>query len=383
VGRRPKILTSFGTRPEAIKMLPVVRALQASNRFETRIVVTAQHREMLDQVLDIFDLRPDADLDLMTSDQTLDDLASRVLLDFGDILDRELPDRVLIHGDTLSTSMVALACYFRKIPVGHVEAGLRSGNIYSPWPEEVNRKIAGVISDLHFAPTEGARQALLAEAVDPETIYVTGNTVVDALLLMKEMIAKAPSLTARIDPLIKQAGDRRIIAVTAHRRESFEDGLNGIANAIVRLARRGDVEIIFPMHPNPAVAEVMRPALDAIPNVALIEPLDYPNFVRMMDASVLILTDSGGIQEEAPSFRTPVLVMRDTTERPEAVESGAAYLVGTQEDAIVAAATRLLDSQDELRSMADVANPFGDGIAAKRIVQILEMHHSGKGYDGS
>ncbi|NCP12695.1 MAG: UDP-N-acetylglucosamine 2-epimerase (non-hydrolyzing) [Sphingomonadales bacterium] len=372
---RPKILVCFGTRPEAIKMFPVVHALKAHPAFETRVVVTAQHRGMLDQVLQMSEIVPDIDLDLMQDGQSLDALSSRIITSFGAVLDVERPDRVLVHGDTLTAMMVSLACYFRKIPVGHVEAGLRSGNIYAPWPEELNRRVTAIIADLHFAPTQRARQALLAETIADENIFVTGNTVVDALLETKRRIIADPGLATAIEPLLKRFDGKRIVAVTAHRRENFGEGLTSIAKALVKLAERDDVAIIFPVHPNPAVSKAMVPLLEGIANIALIEPLDYPNFARMLDASDLILTDSGGIQEEAPSFQTPVLIMRETTERSEAIEAGTARLVGTSEAALVAAANQLLDSTSEYEAMASNANPFGDGNAAHQIVQILYERH--------
>ena len=357
-------------------MFPLVEALKATDSFDVRVAVTAQHRDMLDQVLKVVGLEPDIDLNLMTSGQSLDELASRILIRFGEVLDTESPQRVLVHGDTLTTMMVTLACYFRKIPVGHIEAGLRSGDIYSPWPEEMNRKFTTIVADLHFAPTYRAKTALLQEAVPESAIHVTGNTVVDALYSMRDRIERDPNLASKIEAELRRFEGKRIIAVTAHRRENFGEGLRGIARAVAQLARRDDTAIIFPIHPNPEVAEVMRPMLGNIPNISLIEPLDYPNFVKMMEAADLILTDSGGVQEEAPSFHTPVLVMRDTTERPEAIESGVAQLVGTDEDRIIASANQLLDDSNKYQAVAEAGNPFGDGSAAKRIVDILESNHS-------
>lgn len=356
-------------------MFPVVHALKAHGAFDTRVVVTAQHRQMLDQVLQISEIVPDIDLDLMQHGQSLDALSARIITSFGQVLDVERPDRVLVHGDTLTAMMVSLACYFRQIPVGHVEAGLRSGNMYSPWPEELNRKVTAVIADLHFAPTMRARLALEAEAIAPENIFVTGNTVVDALLETRRRIIANPALASTIEPLLSRFNGKRLVAVTAHRRENFGEGLSAIAKALFKLAQRDDVAIIFPVHPNPAVSKAMLPLLKDVPNIALIEPLDYPNFVRMLDASDLILTDSGGIQEEAPSFQTPVLVMRDTTERPEAIEAGTARLVGTSEGGILAAAAQLLDNRSDFEAMVGKRNPFGDGAAARKIVEILFQRH--------
>ena len=374
-GRKPRIVVTFGTRPEAIKMFPVVAALRATDRFDVRVVVTAQHRSLLDSVLSLAGLRPDIDLDLMLPDQSLDGLASRILLRFGEALDSLRPDRVLVHGDTLTTMVASLACYFRRIPVGHVEAGLRSGDIYSPWPEEVNRKVTGVITDLHFAPTETAAAALRAESVPDGAIHVTGNTVIDALLFAQGKIAADPSLAPAIAPLKERFAQRRIIAVTAHRRENFGAGMREIAKGLQTLAARPDVAIIYPLHPNPNVGEVMRPALVGYANIALIDPLDYLDFVAMMAASDIVLTDSGGIQEEAPSLGKPVLVMRDTTERPEGVAARTARLVGANAAAIVAETARLLDDPAAYQAMAQAHNPYGDGTASRRIADIVAAIH--------
>ncbi len=368
---KPRILVTFGTRPEAIKMFPVVAALRQTGRVDVKVVVTAQHRELLDAVLALAGLRPDLDLDLMLPDQSLDGLASRILTRFGVALDTLQPDRVLVHGDTLTTMMASLACYFRRIPVGHVEAGLRSGDIYSPWPEEVNRKVTGVIADLHFAPTETAAAALRAENVPEKAIHVTGNTVIDALLFARGKIAANPALAPAIAPLKARFAGKRIIAVTAHRRENFGAGMAGIADALQRLAAREDVAIIYPLHPNPNVTQVMRPALAGYDNIALINPLDYLDFVAMMEASDIVLTDSGGIQEEAPSLGKPVLVMRDTTERPEGVAAGTAMLVGTDVSVIVRETSRLLDDPEAYQAMAHAHSPYGDGQAARRIADLV------------
>lgn len=370
-GRKPRIVVTFGTRPEAIKMFPVVFALRETGRFDVKVVVTAQHRELLDSVLALADLVPDIDLDLMQPDQTLDGLASRILTRFGEAMDSLRPDRVLVHGDTLTTMMASLACYFRRIPVGHVEAGLRSGDIYSPWPEEVNRKVTGVIADLHFAPTETAAAALRSENVAEKSIHVTGNTVIDALLFAKGKIAADPSLAPTIAPLRERFAGKRIIAVTAHRRENFGAGMQQIAKGLQMLATRDDLAIIYPLHPNPNVAEVMRPALAGLDNIALIESLDYLDFVAMMEASEIILTDSGGIQEEAPSLGKPVLVMRGTTERPEGVAADTARLVGADAAVIAAETSRLLDDRDAYDAMARAHNPYGDGMASARIAKLI------------
>lgn len=369
--KRPRILVTFGTRPEAIKMFPVVHALKAMDRFDVRVAVTAQHREMLDQVLQMAEIEPDIDLDLMQPGQSLDELSARIITRFGEALDIEQPDRVLVHGDTLTTMMTTLACYFRRIPVGHVEAGLRSGNIYAPWPEEVNRKVTGAIADLHFAPTRQAADALRAENIQEDAIHVTGNTVIDALLTAQRRVDADPSLAPVVAPLQKRFAGKRIIAVTAHRRENFGEGMRQIAAALRELADREDIAIIYPMHPNPNVTQVMQPALNGLENVALVEPLDYLNFVAMMTASHIVLTDSGGIQEEAPSLGKPVLVMRDTTERPEGVEAGTAKLVGASRDSIINEVSRLMNDDQAYASMAQAHNPYGDGTAAKRIAEII------------
>jgi len=370
-GGKPRIVVTFGTRPEAIKMFPVVFALRETGRFDVKVVVTAQHRELLDAVLALAGLRPDLDLDLMLPDQSLDGLASRILTRFGAALDELRPNRVLVHGDTLTTMMASLACYFRRIPVGHVEAGLRSGDIYSPWPEEVNRRVTGVVADLHFAPTATAAAALRAENVRENSIHVTGNTVIDALLFAQGRIAADPGLAPAIAPLKERFAGRRIIAVTAHRRENFGPGMAQIAEGLQRLAEREDVAIIYPLHPNPNVAGVMRPALAGYDNIALINSLDYLDFVAMMAASDIVLTDSGGIQEEAPSLGKPVLVMRDTTERPEGVEAGTAKLVGADAGNIVKETTCLLDNAIAYQAMARAHNPYGDGMAAPRIAELI------------
>lgn len=370
-----RVAIVFGTRPEAIKMFPVVHALRAQPGVEARVCVTAQHREMLDQVLEIARITPDIDLDVMTPNQSLDALLARLVTGLGETFDRERPDRILVHGDTLTTMAATLAAYFRKIPVGHVEAGLRSGNIYHPWPEEVNRKVAGAVADLHFAPTETAAAALRAENVPADRIHVTGNTVIDALLATRARIDEQPSLAAGLNPLAARFAGRRIVAVTSHRRENFGDGMRAIAEAIAAIAARPDVAVVFPVHPNPQVRSIMEPMLGHLANVALIDPLDYPHFVRLLGMSNLVLTDSGGVQEEAPSLGKPVLVMRETTERPEGVEAGTARLVGTNRDRIVSEIFSLLDDSSAYSAMARAHNPFGDGLAAQRIAEIVARAH--------
>ena len=366
-----KILSVFGTRPEAIKFFPLVHALDADPRFDSRVCVSGQHRGMLDQVLEIAGIVPHHDLDLMQPDQTLDRLTANLLTGIGSVLDIEQPDWVVVQGDTATAMAGALAAYYRKIPVAHVEAGLRSGNIHHPWPEEVNRKIVGSFAALHFAPTETAANALKREAIDPATIHVTGNTVIDALHWITGEIAKKPHLAAGLADLEHRFAGKRIIGVTTHRRENFGDGMSGIADAIRRIAAREDVAMIFPVHLNPNVRTVMNAELAGLDNVALIEPLDYPHFARLLDICTLMLTDSGGVQEEAPALGKPVLVMRETTERPEGVEAGTAMLVGTDADRIVAECTRLLDDADAYAAMSKAHNPFGDGLSVGRIVAAL------------
>lgn len=357
-------------------MAPVVTALGARGDLDVKVVVTAQHRGMLDQVLRAFAITPDHDLDLMTDGQSLDTLAARILATFGPCIDDIRPDRVLVHGDTLTTAICTLAAYFRKIPVGHVEAGLRSGDKYSPWPEEGNRRLTGVLADLHFAPTETAAAALRRENVDEDTIHLTGNTVIDALLAMRERIEAEPELADVLLPLAKRFQSKRIIAVTSHRRENFGEGMKAIGRALRRIAEREDVAIIFPVHPNPQVRPVMNAMLRDRDNVALIDPLDYANFVALLAKAELVLTDSGGVQEEAPSLGKPVLVMRDTTERPEGVAAGTARLVGTDEDGIVSGIFTLLDDEAMRLAMQRAHNPYGDGHAAERIARIIGHVHA-------
>lgn len=366
-----KIMTVFGTRPEAIKMFPVVHALRDCPGIDVRVCVTAQHREMLDQVLHIARIIPDIDLDVMQTNQTLDGLLARLVTGLGETFDAERPDRILVHGDTLTTMAATLSAYFRRIPVGHVEAGLRSGNIYHPWPEEVNRKVAGAVADLHFAPTQTAAAALRAENVAADRIHITGNTVIDALLATKARIEEEPLLAAGLDPLVHRFAGKRVIAVTSHRRENFGEGMKAIAEAIAAIAARPDVAVVFPVHPNPQVRGAMAPILGDLPNVALIDPLDYPHFVRLLSVSELVLTDSGGVQEEAPSLGKPVLVMRETTERPEGIAAGTARLVGTDRDRIVSEIFSLLDDEDAYAAMARAHNPFGDGTAGIQIAEIV------------
>jgi UDP-N-acetylglucosamine 2-epimerase (non-hydrolysing) len=366
-----RILTIFGTRPEAIKLFPLVHALEADSRFDSRVCVSGQHRGMLDQVLHISGVAPHHDLDLMQPDQTLDELTARLITGLGRVMDAEKPDWVVVQGDTATAMCGALAAYYRKIKVCHVEAGLRSGNVYHPWPEEVNRKVIGSIAALHCAPTEVSQAALLKENTDPSTVHVTGNTVIDALHWITARIAAEPALASGLAELEERFKGKRIIGVTTHRRENFGGGMEAIADAVRRLAARPDVAVIFPVHLNPNVRAVMDKALGGIAEVAMIEPLDYPHFARLLSLADLMLTDSGGVQEEAPALGKPVLVMRETTERPEGVDAGTAMLVGTNADRIVAEATRLLDDRAAYEAMARAHNPFGDGHSSARICDLL------------
>lgn len=369
---RIKVLVVLGTRPEAIKMAPLVRKLKDDDSFDALLCVTAQHRQMLDQVLELFGLKPDYDLDLMKPGQDLTDITSRVLYGLKDILKQEKPQIVLVHGDTTTTMAASLAAYYEQIAVGHVEAGLRTGNIYSPWPEEMNRRLTGGISAHHFAPTETAKQNLLAENIPQDKILVTGNTVIDALLESKKLAGQPEREKLFSSQLPKLDSDKKLILVTGHRRESFGEGFERICEALAQLSRRGDVEIIYPLHLNPNVREPVNRWLGSADNIHLIEPLDYLPFVYLMSKAYIILTDSGGIQEEAPSLGKPVLVMRDTTERPEAVDAGTVRLVGTDIDRIVDESSRLLDSETAYSEMSFAHNPYGDGLACERVVAYLK-----------
>lgn len=362
------VLLVFGTRPEAIKMAPVVAALSTSESIRVKVCVTAQHREMLDQVLDLFAISPDYDLNLMRAGQDLTDITARVIQEMRPVFADLRPDIVLVHGDTTTAMASALAAFYARIPVGHVEAGLRTNDIYSPWPEEMNRRIVGRISALHFSPTITSSDNLLKEGCEPSSIVVTGNTVIDALLSVVKRLETdseiATGMAARfsfLDPM------KRTILVTGHRRENFGDGFENICKAISRLAGRGDVNVVYPVHLNPNVREPVNRLLLGTPNVHLIEPVEYLPFTYLMRSSYLVLTDSGGIQEEAPSLGKPVLVMRDNTERPEAVAAGTARLVGTDADRIVDAAAALLDDARLYQTMAEAHNPYGDGLASIRI----------------
>ena len=369
-----KILAVFGTRPEAIKMAPVVHALR--NKVDVKVCVTAQHRQMLDQVLELFDITPDYDLDIMKPGQDLFDVTSKVLLGIKEILQSVNPDIVLVHGDTTTSMAVAMAAFYLRIPVGHVEAGLRTYDINSPFPEEFNRQLTSKITELHFAPTEIARQNLLDERVPDSQIFVTGNTVIDALLSMVEK-ARAVNFSDSVlegAPFLKQAkiDIPRIVLVTGHRRENFGQGFEEICHALYDIASKNpDIKIIYPVHLNPNVREPVNRVLSNIDNVHLVEPMEYLTFIKLMDLSYLILTDSGGIQEEAPSLGKPVLVMRDTTERPEAVEAGTVKLVGTNKKEIVTMVNQLLENKELYTKMSRAHNPYGDGNASHAICDIL------------
>lgn len=379
-----KIILVFGTRPEAIKMAPLVKELEKyPDEFRTLVCVTGQHREMLDQVLRLFDIRPDYDLNIMKAGQTLYDVTSRVLCEFGNVLQKERPDLVLVHGDTTTSMASALAAFYEQIPVGHVEAGLRTGNIYSPWPEEMNRQITGRIAVLDFAPTRFGCDNLIRENVPQDRITVTGNTVIDALYYVVDRIKGDAALRESLERNICAQGydvnrlkdsGRRLVLITGHRRENFGEGFRNICKALDTLSHRyGDVDFVYPMHLNPNVRKPIHDMFDGrMPdNMFFIEPLDYFDFVRLMELSHIVLTDSGGIQEEAPGLGKPVVVMRDTTERPEAVEAGTVKLVGTDYDKITTTISRLLDDTGYYNTMSQAVNPYGDGKACPRIVDFI------------
>jgi UDP-N-acetylglucosamine 2-epimerase (non-hydrolysing) len=368
-----KVLLTFGTRPEAIKMAPLVKKLKEAEGIDCYVCVTGQHRQMLDQVLDLFQIRPHFDLNVMKRSQDLYDMTTAIVLGMRDVIKDCKPDIVLVHGDTTTTMAASLAAFYQRIPVGHVEAGLRTGNLLSPWPEEGNRKLTGSLAAVHFAPTERARQNLLAENVPEERIVVTGNTVIDALLHVRHLLEIDPQLRADAErQLPRLVPGRRMLLVTGHRRESFGSGFERICAALAEIAHaRPEIDVVYPVHLNPLVQEPVTRLLTGIPNIYLIEPLDYVPFVLLMDKAHLILTDSGGVQEEAPSLGKPVLVMRDTTERQEAVDAGVVRLVGTEVRAIVDGVSELLDDSAAYHSMSGGENPYGDGRACERIVDVL------------
>jgi len=370
---KKKVLTVFGTRPEAIKMAPLVHAFANDERFESKCCVTAQHREMLDQVLELFEIKPDYDLDLMRAGQTLNDVTARIIQELKPVLQEFRPDVVLVHGDTATTFAASLAAYYEQIEVGHVEAGLRTGDIYSPWPEEANRRLTGVLTKYHFAPTETSKQNLLRENFKPESIHITGNTVIDALLMVKDKIDSDNELNLGLAaqfPYLDK--DKKLVLVTGHRRESFGGGFERICEALAQTAKQhSDVQILYPMHLNPNVREPVNRILGEIDNILLIEPQQYLPFIYLMTRAHIILTDSGGIQEEAPSLGKPVLVMRDTTERPEAVTAGTVKLVGTDVKKITQELSLLLEDEYLYEQMSHAHNPYGNGDSCKKILEML------------
>ena len=372
-----KILLVFGTRPEAIKMAPLVKALQKdTEHFETRVCVTAQHRQMLDQVLEVFGITPEYDLNIMAPNQDLYDITAKVLLGLREVLKDFRPDTVLVHGDTTTSMAASLAAFYMQIPVGHVEAGLRTYNMLSPWPEEMNRQVTDRICTYYFAPTEQSRANLLQENRDAKKIFITGNTVIDALLMAVDIISTAAGVKEKMAKELQEkgytVGDREYILVTGHRRENFGDGFLHICKAIKELAAlHPEMDIVYPVHLNPNVQKPVYELLSGLSNVYLISPLDYLPFIYAMQHSTLLLTDSGGVQEEAPSLGKPVLVMRDTTERPEAVEAGTVKLVGTDAEAIVSNVTALLQDKEMYKRMSETHNPYGDGQACERIIAAL------------
>lgn len=372
---RKKVMVVFGTRPEAIKMAPLVTALKQRPELETIVAVTAQHRQMLDQVLELFEITPDEDLNVMQPGQTLSGLTSRIVQGMEQVIAKHSPDIVLVHGDTTTTFATALAAFYQRTAIGHVEAGLRTGNLYSPWPEEANRKLTGALANLHFAPTQMSADNLLAESVEASTIHITGNTVIDALLAVVDKINNSPALQAELAarfPFLDAS--KRLILVTGHRRENFGDGFEQICHALKDIAARGDTQVVYPVHLNPNVQEPVNRILGDQPAVHLLDPQDYLPFVYLMSRSHIIVTDSGGIQEEAPSLGKPVLVMRDTTERPEAVDAGTVKLVGTSASAIAAETNALLDNAEAYARMSRAHNPYGDGKASERIAGTILKH---------
>jgi len=365
-----KVLSIFGTRPECIKMAPVIKKLKQEPRIESRVCVTAQHRYMLDQVLDLSQIKPDVDLNIMMDNQGLTEVGAAILSGLKPVLEEYQPDLVLVQGDTSTTFFAALAAFYRQVPVGHVEAGLRTGDMSAPWPEEMNRRVASILAGLHFAPTEQSRDNLLREGIEPESILVTGNTVIDALLDAVQLIDNSPQLLSKFKVQYSALEPhRRTLLVTGHRRESFGKRFEDICYALSEISRREDVQIVYPVHLNPNVQRPVKRILGDAQNVHLIGPLDYLSFVYLMRVSFLILTDSGGVQEEAPSLDKPVLVMREKTERPEGVAAKTAKLVGTSTERIVEEVSLLLDAQDEYEKMARAHNPYGDGHASQRIVK--------------
>ena len=368
-----RILVVFGTRPEAIKMAPLVHELKSDARFDVKTCVTGQHREMLDQVLALFSIEPEYDLNIMQPGQTLAQVTSRILLGLDEVLEAFKPSVVLVHGDTATTFAASLAAYYKQIPVGHIEAGLRTGNIYSPWPEEGNRKLTACLTNFHFAPTDTSKENLIKESYSSDSIFITGNTVIDALFMIRDRLVKDTSLSAELDAQFPMLDEKkRLILVTGHRRESFGGGFERICEALLTTAKQfPDCQILYPVHLNPNVQEPVNRLLVDVDNIHLIEPQQYLPFIYLMTKAHIILTDSGGIQEEAPSLGKPVLVMRDTTERPEAVEAGTVKLVGTDTQTIVNELVKLLTDTEAYETMSRAHNPYGDGLACKRIATVL------------
>lgn len=368
-----KVLTVFGTRPEAIKMAPLVTQFIADDRFNPKVCVTGQHREMLDQVLELFEITPDYDLNIMKSGQTLPEITSKILVELTPIIKSFKPELILVHGDTATTFAASLAAYYEQVPVAHVEAGLRTGDIYSPWPEEANRKLTGTLARLHFAPTNSSKRNLLNEGYPEENIIVTGNTVIDALFHIQKLLESNEELKSSLKEQFSfLEHDKKVILVTGHRRESFGDGFENICKALASIARDyPHAQIVYPVHLNPNVQEPVNRILKNIDNIYLIEPQQYLPFTYLMGKAHIILTDSGGIQEEAPSLGKPVLVMRNTTERPEAIDAGTVKLIGTDKDRIVKEIKLLLDDNSEYKKMSQAHNPYGDGMAVKRIVDVI------------
>lgn len=369
--KKLKVMTIFGTRPEAIKMAPLVKELQRAEEIESILCVTAQHRQMLDMVLDLFELKPDYDLNIMQHGQTISDITVKVLKGLESVLQEVKPDLVLVHGDTTTTFIGALACFYQQIPVGHVEAGLRSGNIYSPYPEEMNRRLTGALTRLHFAPTEGNVRNLLKEGIDKENIFITGNTVIDALLqVVREDYVFANPLLNEID-----YANKKVLVMTCHRRENWGKPMEDIFHAVVEILQdHKDVEIVFPVHLNPKIRHLAEEIMGDVEGIHLIEPLDYEPFVNLLNKAYLILTDSGGIQEEAPALGKPILVLRTETERPEAVEAGTVKVVGVDKNKIISETNLLLTNREHYLQMANAVNPYGDGRASKRIVEAIKYH---------
>lgn len=367
-----RVLSIFGTRPEAIKMAPVVKALDQQENIKSSVCVTGQHKEMLNQALEIFSITPDYSLNIMTAKQDLYDLTSRMLINLRGVFYEEKPDLVLVHGDTTTTLSAALSAFYEKIPVGHVEAGLRTDNLYSPWPEEANRRLASTLTQHHFVPTQDSKESLLKENIKPENIFVTGNTVVDALLLASDKIEKSKALQEKIKNNLFFSEKQKIVLVTSHRRENLGTAFKNICNAIKQLAKKHpDVSFVFPVHPNPKILKSAKEHLGNTENIHLIKPQDYLHFTYLMKKAYLILTDSGGIQEEAPSLGIPVLVMRSTTERQEAIKAGTVKLIGTEKNNIINEADKLLTDRESWLKMSRAHNPYGDGLASKRIAKII------------